>query len=137
MTRFFCSSWTAWRFCYTFSSTSCLGRLPRGHRVEACCFTHQQAVAVNIRKTALQLLDVHKRKAKPRRLLGNKLLSLPHRMVFVANFRLTTGHDYHQRHLNRIGLNDPRCAHCAATPKTLTTTSKDITESDRCHGQCQ
>jgi hypothetical protein len=71
------------------------------------------------------LLDVHKQQAKRRRLLGNKRPSVPHRMVFIANFRLITGRDYHQRHLNRIGLKDPRCAHCAATPKTLTT-SKDI-----------
>ena len=112
MTRFFCSSWTAWRFCYTFSTTSCLGRLSRGHRVEACCFTRQQAVAVNIRKTALRLVDVHKRKTKPRRLLGNKLPSVPHRMVFVANFRLITGHDYHHRHLNRIGLTLRRLMSC-------------------------
>ena len=88
MTRFFCSSWTAWRFCDTFTSTSCLGRLSRGHRVEARCFTHQQAVAVNIRKTSLLLLDLHKQaKGKAwETVLGNKLSSVPHRRVFVAKF---------------------------------------------------
>jgi hypothetical protein len=71
--------------------------------------TYQQAVAEITRKGALLILDAHNQQAKGKAwdtLLENKILPtyLPI-SVFAANFRLT-GHDYLQRHLNRIGIRD-------------------------------
>jgi len=37
-------------------------------------------------------------------ILKNRIPSTPPRSVFAANFRLITGHDYIQQHLNRIGI---------------------------------
>jgi hypothetical protein len=82
--------------------------------------TYQQAVASSIWRTQTS------QRQSLRDGSGDKLPSAPRRSFSVANFRLITGHDYLQRHPNRIGLKDSRRAQRAATPtKWSLITSKD------------
>jgi hypothetical protein len=70
--------------------------------------TYQQTVA-DIKIKSAYSIRCHERKAKGKSwetILENKLSSVLPRSVFVADFRLFAGHDYLQRHLDRIGFKD-------------------------------
>lgn len=70
--------------------------------------TYQQAVA-DIKIKNAYSIRCHEQKAKGKAwetIVENKLSSVLPRSVFVADFRLITGHEYLQRHLDRIGFKD-------------------------------
>jgi hypothetical protein len=84
--------------------------------------TYQQAAAEITRNCALVVLDAHKQQAKGKTwetILENEVPSTLPISVFAANFRLITGHDYLQRHLNWTAIkNSPMCPMCDDAEET-------------------